>query len=297
MVKKLYTESDVQAIAAAIRSRNGSSNTYTVSQMAGAIQSLSTKPVLPQKTNFENSNDDLYAFLNNCNLVELSSRTDFSGMFKGCTFLSTVPLFNTASATDMEEMFYRCYNLVSVPLFNTSNVTTTSRMFSGCQYALTTVPNFNLCNVKYCLGMFNTCTSLTSVPAFTFGSLDNCAYMFQDCTSLTTVALFDTSTCTDVGAMFNGCSALVTIPQFDYSSVTSFGATLSDTKMYYGCTSLSDASLNNILGSMAGATSYTGGLLRPKTLAFLGLTRDQATRCQNLSNYAAFTAAGWSTGY
>lgn len=297
MVKKLYTESDVQAIAAAIRSRNGTSNTYTVSQMAPAIQALSTKPVLPQKTNFRDSKDDLYTFLNNCNLVELASRADFSHMFDGCTFLSSIPAFNTGNATDMSYMFYNCMNLASVPLLNTSNVTNTSYMFASCQMQLTSVPAFNLSKVTDSQNMFEDCHALTSAPAFTFGSLNKCAYMFQDCTSLTAVALFDTSTCTDVGAMFNGCSALVTIPQFDYSNVTSFGATLSETKIYYGCTSLSDASLNNILGSMAGATSYTGGLLRPKTLAFLGLTRDQATRCQNLSNYAAFTAAGWSTGY
>ena len=43
----------------------------------------------------------------------------------------------------------------------------------------------------------------------------------------------------------------------------------------------------------ANATSYTG----TKTLAYIGLTSEQATKCQSLSNYSAFTAAGWTTGY
>ena len=43
----------------------------------------------------------------------------------------------------------------------------------------------------------------------------------------------------------------------------------------------------------AGATSYTG----TKTLSTLGLTSAQATICQGLSNYSAFTSAGWTTGY
>ena len=42
MAKKLYEEADVQAVAAAIRLRNGSSATYKLSQMASAIESLKT---------------------------------------------------------------------------------------------------------------------------------------------------------------------------------------------------------------------------------------------------------------
>ena len=42
MAKKLYEEADVQAVAAAIRLRNGSSTTYKLSQMASAIESMKT---------------------------------------------------------------------------------------------------------------------------------------------------------------------------------------------------------------------------------------------------------------
>ena len=41
MANKLYEENDIAAIATAIRAKNGSSNTYTVSQMAPAINALS----------------------------------------------------------------------------------------------------------------------------------------------------------------------------------------------------------------------------------------------------------------
>lgn len=40
MSNKLYEESDIQGIANAIRSKNGSSDTYTVSQMAQAITDI-----------------------------------------------------------------------------------------------------------------------------------------------------------------------------------------------------------------------------------------------------------------
>lgn len=34
-----------------------------------------------------------------------------------------------------------------------------------------------------------------------------------------------------------------------------------------------------------------------KILAYIGLSSAQATTCQTLSNWDAFVAAGWSTGY
>lgn len=40
MTLKLYNETDIEAIADAIRGKNGSSNTYTVSQMASAIDGI-----------------------------------------------------------------------------------------------------------------------------------------------------------------------------------------------------------------------------------------------------------------
>lgn len=38
-----------------------------------------------------------------------------------------------------------------------------------------------------------------------------------------------------------------------------------------------------------------GGLI--KIYKYIGLTSDQANICKILSNYSAFTLAGWTTGY
>ena len=40
MANKLYEETDIQAIANAIRTKNGSSDTYTLSQMSTAVNAL-----------------------------------------------------------------------------------------------------------------------------------------------------------------------------------------------------------------------------------------------------------------
>ena len=42
MANKLYEESSIQAIATAIRGKNGSSDTYTVAQMGPAIANIPT---------------------------------------------------------------------------------------------------------------------------------------------------------------------------------------------------------------------------------------------------------------
>lgn len=46
MSKKLYEESNIQAIAAAIREKNGTQNTYTAAQMANAVRAITTQPNL-----------------------------------------------------------------------------------------------------------------------------------------------------------------------------------------------------------------------------------------------------------
>jgi hypothetical protein len=63
--------------------------------------------------------------------------------------------------------------------------------------------------------------------------------------------------------------------------------------MFKGCTNLSNNGLNTILAMCTNAKAYT----KTKTLKQLSLTEAQATRCKSLSNYSAFTAAGWTTGY
>lgn len=143
-------------------------------------------------------------------------------------------------------------------------------------------------------GMFYENHALTTVPLFDTSQATSTKSMFDKCSSLESVPLFNTSNVTDATSMFRGCSALVTVPQFNFSKVTDFGFSLIvSTSIFNGCTALSNTSLNNILASLAGATSYTG----TKTLKNMGITEAQATTCTGLSNYSAFTAAGWSTGY
>ena len=88
--------------------------------------------------------------------------------------------------------------------------------------------------------------------------------------------------------MFSSCTNLTTIPLLDTSSATNMK------NMFYGCDNLNNESLNNILQMCINATKVTTS---KKTLKSIGLSEEQATKCTTLSNYEAFTAAGWTTGY
>lgn len=193
---------------------------------------------------------------------------------------------DTSSVTSMVNMFSSCTNLTTIPLLNTSSVTNMVNMFSSCTN-LQTIPQLDTSSVNSMVSMFYGCTNLTEIPLLNTSSVTNMQYMFRNCTNLTTIPLLDTSNVTTMYGTFNSCTSLTTIPLLDTSNVTSIQ------DMFYNCPSLSEESLNNILAMCASATSYTG----TKTLAAIGLSEEQATKCTTLSNYSAFTSAGWTTGY
>lgn len=61
MAKKLYEESSVQAIASAIREKNGLTTTYKIGEMAGAIQAM--QPLQPEVVTFNQVNATAAAYL------------------------------------------------------------------------------------------------------------------------------------------------------------------------------------------------------------------------------------------
>ena len=229
-----------------------------------------------------------YGCTNLTAIPQLDTRnvTDMRNMFYGCTNLTEIPLLDTNKVTNMRQMFQNCTNLTTVPLLNTRNVTDMNSMFAFCTN-LTTIPLLDTSRAIYMRNMFDGCTNLTTIPLLNTSSVTYMEFMFYGCTNLTEIPQLNTSKVTNMNSVFGSCTNLTTIPLLDMSSVTYMGST------FYGCTSLSDESLNNILAMCANATSYNG----TKTLKNIGLASEQATKCTTLSNYSAFTSAGWTTGY
>ena len=219
-------------------------------------------------------------------LLDTSSVTTMEDMFNGCTNLTEIPLLNTSSAVNMQSMFMGCTNLQNISDLDTSKATNMSYMFHGCTN-LATIPLLDTSKVTDIRSMFENCEHLMTVPDLNTSSATNMYSLFSGCASLTSIPLLDVSNVTDVAYMFAACTNLVTIPQLDTSKVTNM------MYMFMKCTNLSDDSLNNVLAMCANATLYTG----TKTLKYIGISEEQATKCTTLSNYEMFTSAGWTTGY
>lgn len=132
--------------------------------------------------------------------------------------------------------------------------------------------------------IFDDDTNLVFMPMVDTSAYQTMRNMFRGCTHLLTIPQIDTKNVATMADAFERCASLEYVPQLDTSSVTNMAS------MFANCLALSDESLNNVLGMCIGATAYTG----EKTLSNLGLTNTQKTKCQSLSNWDSFVAAGWS---
>lgn len=220
-------------------------------------------------------------------LLDISNVTDVGAMFHGCSKLKTIPQFDISNATSIDSTFRDCISLITIPSLNTSKVTEMKNAFNGCT-SLVTVGSLNASNTTRLEGTFQGCSSLTNITLLNTSKVTIIDSMFKNCTSLTTAPTLDMSNVTRTVDAFNGCTNLTTMPVWNISNVEFVY------NMFAGCTSLSDESLNNILAMCINATKVSSSF---KTLKNIGLTSEQANRCKTLSNYSAFTAAGWTTGY
>ena len=196
-------------------------------------------------------------------LLDTSAVTDMSGMFENCSNLTTIPLLDTNNVTNMGSMFSGCTNLTEIPQLDTSNVTEMNQMFYGCN-------------------------NLTEVPLLDTSKVTSFHQTFDNCSNLTAIPAFDTSNVTEMNYCFSMCTSLVTLPVLNTSKVKTMSGLVS------GCSALSDDSLNNILKMCINTTSAYNGF---KTLKTLELNYNLAVKCKTLSNYSAFIAAGWKTGW
>ncbi|KAA6344042.1 hypothetical protein EZS27_008299 [termite gut metagenome] len=175
--------------------------------------------------------------------------TTMNKMFSGCTSLQSVQLLNTSKITDMSNFFSVCTNLTNVPLFNTSSVTNMAAMFSNCK-SLVTVPLFNTSKVTNMTQMFVNCDSLTGVPLLNTSAVTTMTQMFWGCTSLTGVSFQDASLVTATTSMFSNCTNLKTVELLNTPSLSTMAT------MFSGCTSLEELKLGDLkVGTLSGLCS------------------------------------------
>ena len=180
---------------------------------------------------------------------------------------------------------------IDLSLVDTSAITSWAYAFWNYK-ALKRVKGFVPTKSTSLMWCFAGCSNLEEFPLIDGGEFVTSAYMMiQDCKKLKTVSWFETKNTTDLSMMCRYCENLVDFPQLDTTKVRVGGLS----EMFVNCPSLSDESLNNILAMCTNAKLYANAATSNKTLSHLGLSAEQRTRCQALSNYPAFLNAGWTT--
>ena len=207
MAQKLYEESNIQAIADAIREKNGESTTYKTSEMAAAISAITTGggggiEVEP---------------------VVLSGKQDYgcSGSLAGIYINLFKDTISTKDLTSIMYMFYNNSVVENIPfeINMASNAGSMDSVFQNCS-KLKHIPNID-------------CKHTSSV---------NMSYLFTNCNELTALPYLYNAYPNGISSMFSNCHKLRNIPE-DYFDTWNFnkintGAYNSVSNMFYNCYSL-----------------------------------------------------------
>ena len=309
MAKVLITKKTLQDIANSIRSKTGSQETMSPSQMPGEIDNIPTGsvPVLQDKTVniIQNGTtsvgpDSGYDGLSNVEVtVDVPSSSqgfppDWTQLGYEDTPDAIIDGFNYAkqikdnwnpNVTSLYNKFNKDTNLLVLPFVDTSKVTN----FSGfCENArhLIYIPLIDTSQAITLQNAFNGVT-IAEFPELDTSSCTNFGGAFGNNKALKHFKTINTAKGKDFGNMFKDSEQLQDVELLDLSSATNLS------NMFQNCNTLTDYSINNIMQMCINATSYTG----TKTLKQLGLNSNRATRATLLENYTAFVEAGWTTGY
>lgn len=206
------------------------------------------------------------------------------------------------SNKSMQAFFSNCTGLSKVKNCTWTNCNNLNNTFSGCSYLseidLDGISINSSCNLQ---SAFNYCIKITNIDVHHWTGWNGTAIssMFNNCSSLETVDISGLGTLnkvTSIATMFNGCTSLISIAfpsNVNLASVTNYSSSVNNA--FKNCNNLNNDTLNTILGFLPTMTKVTDTSL--KTLAKLGFSSAQATIMQTLSNWAAASAAGWTTGY
>ena len=159
------------------------------SKVTTAVFDASFKNYLPQSTKFWFLHLIKLKKIEGLTNLNTSKVTTMSGMFFGCSRLTSLDLsnFKTEKVQDMSSMFYECKKLTSLDLsnFNAENVKDMNGMFYGCQNLTSlNLSNFNTEDVEDMSDMFRGCNSLQTIYCNNTWTGSGFWYMFADCTSL-----------------------------------------------------------------------------------------------------------------
>ena len=256
------------------------------SKVTTAVFDASFKNYLPQSTKFWFLNLKKLEEIEGLTNLNTSKVTTMSGMFFGCSNLTSLDLsnFNAENVKNMSFMFFGCQNLTSLNLsnFNTENVQNMSLMFHNCQNLTSLdLSNFKTENVQNMSSMFYGCQNLTSLNLSNFNTEDvkDMRKMFYGCKSLTSLDLsnFNTENVKDMSSMFYECKNLTSLnlSNFNTENVKDMSS------MFYECNSLQTIYCNNTWTCLkswdmfSGCTSLQGAVPYDKSKTYFSMANPE----------------------
>ena len=195
MAQKLYEESNIQAIADAIREKNGETTTYKPSEMADAISAITTGGGGIEVEPIVLSGNQSYGCAGTLasNYIKLFGNTITTNdivngdyMFNGSS-VEYIPFelnFKNSSNSYTNHMFYQCKNLKALPKVNNTKPYDMNDMFFNCNHLreipadwfdswdFSTMSQMTSAYLGKCSSIFSFCYSLRSIPLSMFSGMN-----------------------------------------------------------------------------------------------------------------------------
>ena len=203
MAKKLYEESSIQAIADAIREKNGETTTYKPSEMAAAITAITTggggvevEPiVLSGNCSYVCSgvlaSNYIKLFGDTITTNNISS-VDYMFKHSSVEYIPFELNFDNSSNSNMYNMFYECVNLKTLPKANNARPYSMNSMFFNCNrlreipsdwcdsWDFSAMSQMTSAYQGNCSSIVEACYSLRSIPLSMFSGMNpNAYYMYS----------------------------------------------------------------------------------------------------------------------
>lgn len=232
MAKKLYEETDIQAIANSIRGKCGTTCGYKVCDMAAAIDTITTggggsgsndydTKILEKRLSGAYENTTVtkiadYMLSGNTGLTSASLpnvTTIGKYAFQGNTWMATCSIPKVTGVIG-DYTFYNCKALQSMNLNTVTSIG--NYVFEGCEALTTFVGNSVAYAGNY---LFKNCKALTNVSLLALKSISS--YSFAYCAALTELVFPEVTTIANRGECFYGCTNLA---RMDFGKLASCSA-------------------------------------------------------------------------
>jgi len=229
----------------------------------------------------QDSGAGAYALVNN-----------FSGFWRGWTYLVVFPEIDTNSGTIFNTAWLGCSGLTTFPSLSVGNGEQFQSTWSGCT-GLTSFPLLDFSSAINLASAWSGCAGLTSFPLIVTNIVTNLASTWLNCSGLTSFPLISTSLCLSFSNAWKNCSSLTSFPLVDTSAGTNFLEAWRDCSSLTSFPALNMSSGTNLSEAWRDCTGLTtfGAITTTSATSFSGSWNG----CTNLVSFPSLSTANLTT--